>query len=1044
LRVFLIVCAVMVSLAAGLLFAAPLLVDAARYRSDIEAVASRAAGQPVQINGALSFRILPSPRLVAENIIIAPPPRFSDLEPLLTARRADLLLSASDMLAGRIVAVSVELSEPDVTIQTNLAGHSNLVLDGSEGVLAQNVRIKQGAVRYLDERRGQEILVSDVVGTVSTDGAFDSRTAEFSGKWRGKESRLVGRLTSSERPALTVELAVSGVGEVRLQGRLQLQDGWQLDGELAFSSKDLIAAVPDLTPIGVQATPLRLKASGQASISSKEILIEGLSGDVASTAFGGRLSISKSEVLEVDASVSFEQLDGPSITPWLTVLADRAVSGQLSLPDSSPLRARLQLDAGLVSFPGGFVRQVSSTANYADGVLEVDRLAALLPGGSDFAFSGELRLSGGAFRLAGSTEFGSDNLAALLQAAGAPVRPDGHGRLRNFGLSAGILIDSSVAQVSNIDLRFDQSRVTGGVAVALVRRPSFSLNLTIDQLNANAYAGLIDGDEGAYALFQGDPAQPSMPMLGAFDTNANVRIGRLITGGSVVRGVELDAGLIGGVLNLNSLVVDDLDGGSFTLSGQIDTPDNPQWLLQGELASASPARLFGGAAGQMFPVLGRTGEVAVRFGLEGGPARTAVEMDVSGPAGQLTLTGLISRVLATPLLDLDASLSTARGRQLLLQLFPGWRIPAGISGPLQGTGQITGELDRLTLDGRIDALSARMEIAGTVKDLSGEDPGYGLDMRVRHGDLRELLQVLGADTGPTAGPPSPLDFGFRVDGNGSRTEFSNMALSAGEDGARGQATVNWTGARPRIDMSLTEGRFALDRYLSADGSGATASVLADDRSIRWSRLPLDWPWMRQVQVTVSAKLEQLDVFGLPLRQVDADVQAGPEAWSVKGMSARLAEGRIDVDAAMNMKPVPAFDVTAKLTNVPLPLVLQPLLGQAHEADGQVSAMIEAKASGLTQYDLVRSLDGQIELLSGTTVTWPPEVSLENLTGTVRIAKGVARAVRSLKSEVGTTGGEIVGSVDLGDWLAELEVRVGPAENGRRISVSGPMQDLRVR
>ncbi len=66
LRIFLIACALLVALITGLLFAAPALVDVTRYRGDIEAVATRAAGQPVQINGALAFRILPTPRFIAE------------------------------------------------------------------------------------------------------------------------------------------------------------------------------------------------------------------------------------------------------------------------------------------------------------------------------------------------------------------------------------------------------------------------------------------------------------------------------------------------------------------------------------------------------------------------------------------------------------------------------------------------------------------------------------------------------------------------------------------------------------------------------------------------------------------------------------------------------------------------------------------------------------------------------------------------------------------------------------------------------------------
>lgn len=1044
LRFLLIVFGLLAALVVGLLFAAPVLVDAGSYRSDIEAVATRAAGQPVQINGAVSFRILPTPRLVAENITIAPPTSLSELQPLLTADRADLLLSAGDLVAGRVAVDRIALTKPNITVHTGLAGHSNLVLSGKDDLPLRNVRIEQGVFLLLDEKRDRELRISDLSGEVATSITSDSRSAAFSGKWNGRPTTLKGRLTSSDRPSVALDLVVQDLGEAIFKGRLDLTDGWSATGELTLSSPDLSGGFPLLSPDGSALPVLPLKVSGQARFAAREFAIDGLAGEIGSTAFGGRVEVQDDGIVEVDASISFEQLDGPAILPWARDMAERAVAGELDLPDSDAVRARFQLDAGLVAFPGGFLRQLSSTARYADGVLEVERFAVLMPGGSDFAFAGNVRLSGGAFRLAGSTELGSDNLAALLQATGAPVRSEGHGRLRNFGLSARLLVDSSVAQVSDIDLRFDQSRVTGGVAVALVKRPSFSLNLEVDQFNANAYSDLLETGGGQFDLLHGDPANPSMPWLSGFDTNATLRVGRLIAGGSVVRGLDLDASLIAGVLDLKSLQIDDLDGASVTLTGRVDTPENPQWLLQGEFASGGPGRMFGGLLGQSFPVLARSGDLTVRFGLEGGPARSAADIDMTSATWQLRLSGLVSQMFLNPELDLDASLSASSGRRVLARAFPGWRLPRGFVGPLQAEGQLKGSLDQLQIDGRIDAMSARAEVQGRIADLSGEAPHYSLRSRIRHGDLGQLLLALNQDRGVVTGEPMPLDLSFRAEGGESQTSLADIAVSVGQRLIGASSTIDWTADLPRVELVVNSGAFAMESVQPASVSGARAAVEGDNRALRWSRLPLDWAWMRQLNLVGSAELATLDAFGLHLTDAHFGFKAGPGGWAVENLSAQLGEGRLDIDMSMGLRPVPELNLAANLRGVDVASLVQPFLGRAHEAAGVVSMDVVMNGLGLTEYDLVRSLTGQIDVRHGTSLLWSPEVLMTDLQGTLKLAGGVVRAAPALANMKQEEGGTILGSLDLGGWLADIEVRSGSAGAEERFSISGPMQDLSLR
>ncbi len=111
---------------------------------------------------------------------------------------------------------------------------------------------------------------------------------------------------------------------------------------------------------------------------------------------------------------------------------------------------------------------------------------------------------------------------------------------------------------------------------------------------------------------------------------------------------------------------------------------------EGEIASDTPARLLGGASGEAFPVLSRTGSLLARFGLEGGPARTAAEIELSTTTLDVQLTGLISSIFADAEFDLDANLSAPRSRIALMHMFPAWRLPSGIAGPLLAEGTVKG------------------------------------------------------------------------------------------------------------------------------------------------------------------------------------------------------------------------------------------------------------------------------------------------------------------------------------------------------------------
>lgn len=1035
LRALLIVLAVLAALAVGFLFAAPRLVDAGAYRGEIEQVASDAAGQPVQINGAMSFRILPSPRLIAENIVVAPMAAHSDLTPPLTARRAEIHLTLGGLLSGRLAVESITLNQPVATWQVGLAGHRNVALSGS-GAEISRFSVDDGEFHFIDEQRNRRLKVTGISGRVGGEGAFDSIHGDLRGKVGGRGVALDFRMTAAERPAVSAELALEGAGTARYRGRLTRGAAWRAEGTVELE-------VPDLAPL-LTGSPLQigggqrvpLTAGGRAAVGPGVVEITALSGSLAGAAFGGRLSVTDDDILRTDAALSFEQIEGRGVLPWAIDIARKAVSGELVPGDSTPLEADLQFDAGLIALPGGFIRQASMDARYDGGVLKVRRLAALLPGGSDLAYVGEVRLSGGAFLLDGTVELASDNLAALLNAGGVPIQAEGHGRLRNLSLTSQVSVDSAVAQISGIDLRVDQSRMTGAAAFALVRRPSFSLNASIDQINANAYATLFADGQDPADLLLGAGGEPRMIWLGAFDTNARIRLGRLIIGERVASDLDLDARLIGGQLEIRDLALADLDGSAVRLSGRIDTPDNPQWLLKADIAANRPDAppLAGLMAGLPAPELLQ--DLKASISLEGGLTHSALDATFTSQGLEGTVGGLISDLRQDPDFDLDVSLEAGEASAVARELLR-VETPASITGPLNIVGQIAGNSDAVSLNGRVDVIGSRTEIKGEVS-LPLPAGAHDLAIRLRHGDLVKLLMLLDSSYKPAVTTPLPLDVSFTVKGGVRQTDLSGILAAAGGNSMTGAAQISWGEGLPEVRLQARELVLDLDPLAGRRDHGAEAAIRLDNRAFRWSRLPAEWSLLNRLRMSGEIGFERLKVLGLELTDGASRLAMGPGKWSFAIADAGIGEGRVSALIDMETSGTQVLTASGKLTDVPASPLSAAFLGREILDGSSLSLDFALQGRGLTQYDLVRSLSGSVEFAPATRLRLPGG-DLEGVAGKLAVAGGVVRTEPALES---ADGSRIVGSADIGEWMADMEIR--NPDGSVRLGVSGPLQMPRVR
>ena len=144
-------------------------------------------------------------------------------------------------------------------------------------------------------------------------------------------------------------------------------------------------------------------------------------------------------------------------------------------------------------YRGGVVSQVQLDASAENGILRLDRLSALLPGGSDLRLSGDAKSDGGVPHFQGNVELASNNLRGLLNWLDANPVSIPAGRLANMVLTTDFSLNPQQARITNLNLRLDSTTIEGAATILLQSRPSFGLALNVDRINLDGYLPVSAG-----------------------------------------------------------------------------------------------------------------------------------------------------------------------------------------------------------------------------------------------------------------------------------------------------------------------------------------------------------------------------------------------------------------------------------------------------------------------------------------------------------------------------------------------------------------------
>lgn len=604
---------------------APSFIDWTSYRNGIAGEIERVLARRVVIDGAVEASLVPTPRLSLHGVRLGNMVGASSLT-MAEAEALEVRLAFWPLLRGKLVATSVVLRKPVIELERLADGRANWMFGGGrtneglpEGIQFENAVVTDGTVTYRNARTGSQDRWENINGRFAADGIYGPLRVAGELQYSGVPVRFnlsSGRFDPSGHATTPVNFNVEVRGEPRgltrsqpvlgagsFSGTVRFADsGPQLIGQVKTNGEDLTDLLTALDVDGPIPDVLAQTFNLEGALELKEHVLAANNltlrlGDTR--AQGGVIAAFNGDEPQVDVALTVGRVD---LDAWRAAAAKKAAAakdaGKAAGDEEDfilPVEVALTLDIGVdaVTYRGNAARQLKLAAELADGVVDIHQFSVQLPGATDASFNGKLLAVDGYARLDGQADVASDDFRSLLGWLNVDVSDLPAGRLNKVSATSHLALTREMLDLGDVDLRFDNTRLTGAVVAALRERPALGVNLIVDQINLDSYVPPAVAEAAQQAATQAARGALPLTVLTEFDANMRLSVGRLEQGKTTARNASLDGTLVNGVLTMRKLAITDLAGAAVNMSGTLDGfRDKPRVNLQFDVEAQEPAGLL--------------------------------------------------------------------------------------------------------------------------------------------------------------------------------------------------------------------------------------------------------------------------------------------------------------------------------------------------------------------------------------------------------------------------------------------------------------------
>ncbi|MDE0239454.1 MAG: AsmA family protein [bacterium] len=882
--------------------------DLDRYRDEVEKQLEALTGRNVTVSGDLSLALVPDLKVALSDVTIG-----DEHAPWLSLPEVHAVVSLTSLLTLdlaieriRIVGPALTVGGPDMTgalTAGRATPHPEVRID--------TVEIVDATVTWHSKLQGTRVFegLDLAVESKGVDGPFEI-TGSLSGNGGGWTLEgALGRLTRSSLP---VGFAIMSDDGTSLRASGSLQD-WKNEARFAGTVR---LDVPDLGRLtglaAAQALPASFDAVTAISADAVEISDLALQFD-DSVAFGtiessaGQLAVRmNSSRLDFDHLVALAQ-EMDSDHPVFAWLRGRHVSMDVAIEHAL--------------YRNQTARQVEVVASVADGTVDIERAAALLPGNTHALVTGVATIKGDVPIFRGPLDVTSSDLRSTLGWLGVDLEGIPRDRLRTARLSAHCEATPGSAVLSGMDLVLDSSRVTGTLISLFAGKRSFIADLGIDELALDAYlpAGLPD-------------TLPEIEWTG-FALDVRSKIGTLVMGDVVATGVFVDGAVNQGAIEFRRLEARDVSGAAVRATGTIE-PAHRSLAFDVEIGASDMGAIARRAGIETSFDLYKLGTVDLSLAAHGSFDDIDLEGVLATAVADFTVRGHLARPLAGPsfqgVLDVEGESLVAAADVV------GLDVPEGEGEPFMLTADIDLTPHELSLAIAAESLGATLDADGRLRNAVLEEGSAVL----KHADTGDLMDYWGLAGG--ADLEGPLDIAVKVTGSLDQGMVEFERASVGPSSFEGAAEWSTADARPVIHLRLAADTIVLDALAS--------------------RLP---GVINDVDGRVDLVADHLFVGGVSLDDVLLRSAAEGGVLHLETLSGSLFGGTVLVSGAARYGLPHEMTYSLALEDGELREVLVALAGR-DTLSGRLQLAVDGTARGLTGEDLLQSLagEGRISLRRG--------------------------------------------------------------------------------
>ena len=644
----------------GSALAAPFVVNWNSWRNDLENYGHKLTGRDVAIDGNISARLFPWPRLEADEVSLANP-KGVDGPATLQAKSITANFALAGLFSGQLLVESIDVASPVIAITRDKTGRGNWSFTPDQALRASGllnkvqldkINIKDGIVRLNDLSKNIALQFDHLNGLLSA--------AAMEGPWRAQATSqfqgvplLLNASTAAAKPGEPLGVAVKITPQDGVTPSVAF-DGSQQDG--AVTGTLLVSPVESADgKVGLegQFKPLQMQAKVMAdfkSLSLDDIRIAPYDTKDTSTLVAGKAHFEYTDGLVAEIALNSPHVDLDSMAGAQSLRLWQA-GGLMAVINSFmaefPERMKLAaaFDVASLSAAGDRLENVHLVAEAETSAIRIKDFTADLPGRSRMKFSGLLFPGNAAAELGGTLAFESNDSRAFAQW----LWPEGRQKLADVwtGARGRVKAQSDLTWngkrfgFQNLNYELDGMPGKADVAITLGALPSFKLAVDAASLDLDSYlkGGLIPllSDVGLAGLAGGD---------GAVEQHYIINTKQLFANGVTAQDVaaEIETGPAG--LDLKNISIGSVGGAKFQGQGTVLTSGGaPTGTLDFSLQAPAPQdmlRLLGvlpaGPGAFWTKALGLTdmkGQIAVKPGEK----EPAISFTLNGSSGALQLSG---------------------------------------------------------------------------------------------------------------------------------------------------------------------------------------------------------------------------------------------------------------------------------------------------------------------------------------------------------------------------------------------------------------------